>query len=597
MKIAEKDSRPTMVSDRVTLPLADEDAPASIDKGAVYVKSLLLILAASAAFYLSLAYFWPKFSRAEVFFAECAREMIVASNYITPLYHGVAFFDKPILCYWLIIGCFKAFGITHFASRLPSIVGSLAVLTITASACRMVFGSRAALISAMILASSFMYLSFSALCMSDIMLVLCDLVTLILLYAGLKSQEPGEGRPANSNSPSRVLLWSLAAAMMGVGFVTKGPVAVVLPAGFFFLYVGVTRQLRTIKPKHFLWGTLALGVIGAPWFFMAYSANGIESMAYFFIRENVQRFAGSTYDTRKPIWFMVVSLLGGFLPWSVFLPSALWASIKQVWNNRKDINVRPESTHLYLLMWTGLLIGFFSMSRGKIDYYALPVFPACAMLTAHHLNRWLATGNRAAWIAISGLNGTLILAGIVLGIFIASLPLPSSVPPLLVTLPPLVVGCIGFWAALKRKVLVAIATIFGGLLLTGGLYTSVAMPVLTKMQPALQYGDLLRTAPKSSSVGIYLGLEHWIDEVTFRSEKEPVKLTSPADLTNFLSTVGSHWLIIKSDEFATLPEDLRSRFVVEERRMFIPKSISPAYILQHREDLTGGSELILARSN
>src|ERR1700683_2914499 len=82
-----------------------------------FISGLILILCLAALAYSSVAFFWGKFSRAEVFFAECAREMIQAGNFITPLYHHQAFFDKPIFVYWLIIAMFKQFGLNHFAAR------------------------------------------------------------------------------------------------------------------------------------------------------------------------------------------------------------------------------------------------------------------------------------------------------------------------------------------------------------------------------------------------------------------------------------------------------------------------------------------------
>ncbi len=173
-----------------------------------YLFGLTLLLCLAGLAYCALALFWAKFSRAEVFFAECAREMLATSNFVTPLYHGQPFFDKPILVYWLIISMFKQFGLTHFAARLPSIVAALSTVLITAMAGSSLYGRRAGLISAAMLATSFMFLSFASLCMSDMLLVLFDLLTLVLLYLGIQSE----------SEKGRTSFWALAAFSLGLAF-------------------------------------------------------------------------------------------------------------------------------------------------------------------------------------------------------------------------------------------------------------------------------------------------------------------------------------------------------------------------------------------
>src|SRR5271154_1498901 len=117
-------SEPTLLNRR-------EQKPADIS-AAQFVLGLIFIISLAAAAYTAVAFFWIKFSRAEVFFAECSREMMSSNNFITPLYHQHAFFDKPIFVYWLIIGMFKLLGINHLAARVPSIIASLITIASTA---------------------------------------------------------------------------------------------------------------------------------------------------------------------------------------------------------------------------------------------------------------------------------------------------------------------------------------------------------------------------------------------------------------------------------------------------------------------------------
>src|SRR5262249_18625568 len=171
----------------------------------------------------------------------------------------------------------------------------------------------------------------------------------------------------------RTLLWWLASVSMGLAFLIKGPVGLVLPGLSFLLYMGITRQLSLIKPLHVLAGAATAAIVASPWFLAAYHANGAGSMQYFFVHENLERFGGQTYDSHRPIWFMFTAFLSGFAPWSVLLPLVLIGSVRK-W---KEGLVWPEARReLYLWLWIAVVTLFFSLSRGKIDYYELPTYPA-----------------------------------------------------------------------------------------------------------------------------------------------------------------------------------------------------------------------------
>src|SRR5262249_35297732 len=80
--------------------------------------------------------------------------------------------------------------------------------------------------------------------------------------------------------------------------------------------------------------------------------------------------------------FMVTSLLTGFLPWSVFLPGAFLDFIADCKDRFSSTQSRQR---LFLWVWTAVVTGFFSFSRGKCDYYVLPVYPAVSLLVAWHI--------------------------------------------------------------------------------------------------------------------------------------------------------------------------------------------------------------------
>lgn len=537
-----------------------------VDERSKFIVVLVGILFVSLLTYLSLSAMWGKFSRAEVFFAECVREMLKADTLVTPLYHGTPFFDKPIFSYWTIVASYQLFGISHFTSRIPSVLAAIATVGACGWGTRKLFGGKAGTLAAAILASSFMFLSFSNLCMSDMTLVLFDTLSLGLIYA------------ASCCARLRTPLFWLAALSMGLAFLTKGPVGIVLPGISVVAYLTLTRQWRIVDIRnHVLPGIAILALAASPWFTAAWRENGAGALSYFFIHENLQRFSGSTYDTHKPIWFMVLSLLSGFLPWSLFLPLAL----KKSWHLWQENFHSPDSQkHLFLWLWIATVIGFFSLSRGKIDYYALPVYPACAILVGTYLSDAIEKKERWPLICAWIFAGIFTIAGV--GAFFACLSLNKTPDYLSWIFVPtaLFLGgiCISYFAAQGdlRKVY---KQTFVSICLTAMAFAFQIYPWIASQQAVLAYIPQIRSASEETRIGVHHELKNWIDEITFQTDKEPLAITSEKMSSLFLQTGGDALLLIPAKEYARLPLSVRESSRVIASRPFIKKSLNPLHLI------------------
>lgn len=543
-----------------------------------YWLALTAIIALAAVLYGSLSGTWPKFNRAEVFFAECAREMLRDSNFVTPLYHGKGFFDKPILTYWAILAAFKLWGTTHLVARIPSIVCALGTAVITACGAAALFGIEAGLLSAMILCSSFMFLSFSALCMSDMMLVFFDTATLALFFSGTIL-------PARRNW----CFW-LASVSMGLAFLTKGPVGIVLPGISCLAYLAITRQLSIIQLRHLLIGGVTAAILATPWFLAAFSANGAGAMYWFFVRENIQRFAGSTYDTHRPIWFMLTSLFTGFLPWSIFLPVILPYSIKK-WQQPPT---KQGIIELYLWLWIAVVTVFFSLSRGKIDYYVLPAYPAAAMLVGSYLSRWINSEQRPAVSAGWGLSVVLLLAGGISCVFLSEMSGHVSASQwLLMPASLITAGGLAVWAMVRKQYFQTYVLLFCGICLAAIGFSWQMLPVLVGLQPAVDYAAIIRKTPAATEVGMYKPLENWVDEVTFQTGREPRLLPNMEALSAFLVKSEPVYVMVPKDSFEQLPAAVMSQVRIIDSRPYISKSLTPGLAIKTRGHLTGEIPLLL----
>ena len=548
---------------------------------------LLAVLLCCGLLYVAFAVYWVKFSRAEVFFAECAREMIAQNNMITPLYHHKPFFDKPILVYWLIVGTFQTLGITHLTARIPSILAGLATVALTAYSTRHLATqnkSIAGLLSAMLVGSSFMFFSFAYLCMSDMFLVMFDTATMALLYLGIQ------------NERRRNLLWWLAAVSMGFGFITKGPIGIVLPAVSFIAFLAVTRQLSMIKLRHVAIGAVTATLIAVPWFYAAYQANGTWALAYFFIRENFQRYAGATYDTHKPIWFMVQSLIFGFLPWSVLLPPA----VMQLVNDWKDKFSTPESKHrLYLWIWTAAVTGFFSLSRGKCDYYVLPVYPAVAALVALYLTE-KSTAKTPRNILL-GLSGLVLVGGLASPIFLSRLASNADwIAWWMLPVAMIVCGAAGVGAASTKRVYAAVTCLFLAICMSAAGFAAQLLPVVTQSQSFEIYATAMKKVPLSTNVAVHTNLGHWIDELTFQIERDPVELTDSKSVAEFLTKGPSIALMPEHDYQQALvdyPSLNALHLKVLDKRAVSSHPLTPGYLFKRKGKLLDKTLVLVFNQN
>jgi 4-amino-4-deoxy-L-arabinose transferase-like glycosyltransferase len=314
--------------------------------------------------------------RAEIYFLDAARGMVESGDWVVPRYEGKPFFDKPVLSYWLMAAAMEGLGTTTGAARLVPVLASVGVLLATAWLGTLLFDRRSALAGALVLATTLAFLSFARVAMSDMLLAVWTTLAVALAVLAYRPAAPAWAVP-------------ILGAVAGLGFATKGPIALLVPGLAILILLWENRRR---PPRPGLTGpawvpcgaaaialtALAFAVLGLSWFAFAYARLGSEPLVYFFFRENVERFAGEAYDVGRPLWFYAPAYLAEGLPWSPFLPIALWRLLR---SSEGDERVRTR----FLALWVALVLVPLSLSRGKIDYYLLPVYPAVSLVIGRYL--------------------------------------------------------------------------------------------------------------------------------------------------------------------------------------------------------------------
>ncbi len=311
-----------------------------------------------------------QFTKAEVCFAETAREMLLSGDFVTPRFCGEIFFDKPPFLYWLIALSMKVFGQVEAAVRLPSALAGVTTLLLTSLFARRRYGNRAGFLAGAILLTCPIFWSFSRQAMSDAWLTLCISAALFAYYDVLRSE----------NAWNRSLI--VGHLFLGISVLVKGPVGIVL-AG-----LPVLAALFLCPPgrwKRFLFppAILVFLLVVTPWYLAAAWSHGSFFWDYFIFRENVGRFLGDTYKTAHEtyVYYPIIILKHAF-PWALFLPACIWVLFKS-----RHVDPEQGFTSKFLFLWFATPILFFSISRFQIYYYILPCLPALAVIVGAGLAR------------------------------------------------------------------------------------------------------------------------------------------------------------------------------------------------------------------
>ncbi len=175
---------------------------------------------------------------------------------------------------------------------------------------------------------------------------------------------------------------------MGLGLLTKGPVAVALPVMIVFPLVLMAR--KSWKPtgagwlglswRHVMLGAAVFLAVAVPWFAAMVATHGTAYLDRFFVGENFERFATDKYNDRRPIWFYVPILLAGLAPWSPFVFLGI-PTIRRVLKRER----RAADAEWRAVLWAAVPFIFYTLSIGQQPRYILPVLPPLALLVAHML--------------------------------------------------------------------------------------------------------------------------------------------------------------------------------------------------------------------
>lgn len=402
----------------------------------------------------------PVTDRDEGRFAQATTQMLETGDYVDIRFQDTPRHNKPIGIYWLqsaTVGLFSAVeDRAIWGHRLPSLIGAIASVMLTAAIGATLAGRRVGLLAGALMASSIVLNAEARIAKTDAMLLACILATIWpLVRAYIQARDRHDGAPGERPWGWAGLFWGA----MGAAILIKGPIVLIPVVGIALGLSAWQRRWRWLLDLRPWPGVLLTGAVALPWLV----AITLVSDGAFWTDSLGEDMFGKVLSGQNthgaPPGYHTGLFVGVFWPGSIlFLLAIPW--IIQSW---RDDRVR------LLLAWIAAVWVVFEIASTKLPHYTLPGLPAFAILTALALvngTGWLqgatAVSRWTRWIMIS--LWALGTAALALVMPIGALMLEGGFEPFTLSASIALLG-FGWWTILllrRDKAQQAALTIVGG---------------------------------------------------------------------------------------------------------------------------------------
>jgi 4-amino-4-deoxy-L-arabinose transferase-like glycosyltransferase len=315
--------------------------------------------------------------------AAIAQEMHERGEIVVPSFLGEPFRDKPILFFWTQLVSLAMFGMSEAAVRLPGVAFAILGVLTTGWLAATLFsheGPRAdegtprrgrtiGWLAAACYGTLAVPFALAQAPVHDVALVPMINVAMIALWNMAARQHDGTALAG----------WTIVAGIaLGGSILTKGLTGIAIAGLAFGAMLVVCRR---ITPRLVAGGCAALAIaaaLAAPWY-ASMEAREPGYLAYYFGARHLLGLVGDSQPhSDQPWWFYVPVLGAGGLPWILYISRS---------GHARPTTHRPA----VVLLWCWCVASFIllTVAGSKLMTYALPVFPAIAIMAAHSWSRAL----------------------------------------------------------------------------------------------------------------------------------------------------------------------------------------------------------------
>src|SRR5579864_6695870 len=163
--------------------------------------SLMILIGLWLAIYFAGIFTPPLLDDVDTIHAEAAREMLLRHDWVTMYTNGLRYLEKAPLMYWGLAASYELFGISDWSTRLPLVLGLLALVLATYWLGGYAFGERGGFLSGVVLVTSIGPYIYTRFLIPDALVALWLTISYYLFLRSLEEE-----------TPSRLTCWGFAAA-------------------------------------------------------------------------------------------------------------------------------------------------------------------------------------------------------------------------------------------------------------------------------------------------------------------------------------------------------------------------------------------------
>ncbi|OJJ17226.1 hypothetical protein BKI52_31455 [marine bacterium AO1-C] len=336
----------------------------------------------------------------EINFAESAREMLVTQDFARVQIDFKPFWEKPPLFFWLQAASMEVFGVNEFAARFPNALIGIITLVLIFNIGSKIYNPQFGLWWTLVYAGSLLpHFYFKSGIIDPLfnLFIFLGVYQLYLMTLGKSNRQ-------------RNIKAMLAGFFIGLGILTKGPVALLLSGLTLLVFWILSRKWKTFRIVELLLFGFVAFIISSVWFLPETLNNGVWFITEF-IKYQLDLASSTSTGHEQPIFYHPVVLLLGCFPASVYF----LGSFKR--NTADTAEQRRFKTWMKTLFWVVLIV--FSLITTKIMHYSSMCYFPLTFMAATYIFHIQEKKFRFAKL----LNILIGLIGAVIALLLAALPI------------------------------------------------------------------------------------------------------------------------------------------------------------------------------
>jgi 4-amino-4-deoxy-L-arabinose transferase-like glycosyltransferase len=314
-------------------------------------------------------------------YASMSREMADTGNYLQLYDLGADYLDKPPLLFWLSSMSIQLLGVHDWAYRLPSILCLGLALWSTYRFTLLYYNTLTAQLATLVLATSQAFILMAHDVRCDTMLMGFVMFSIWQLAAWYQSN-----------------VWKhfvMAFFGIGLGMLTKGPIALVVPGVSFTIHFLLQRNWKQFFRWEYIIGIVIVALMLIPMSIGLYTQfdlhpgiiiHGVpiqSGLRFYYWTQSFGRYTGeNVFNEMNHFTFLLENMLWSFLPWIFIFLTTLVLSIKDLMKDKLKLQSHQEfiATGGFILTYCML-----ARSQAQLPHYIFVVLPLAAIVTAKGL--------------------------------------------------------------------------------------------------------------------------------------------------------------------------------------------------------------------